>query len=102
MVNLDNAAFVSNKDLEEVLSASAASPEEVQAAVTINENARIRALKASFMILAAISLLAIFPATRLPSHRSGELAEEELERERIERGTSGDALTEPGGLEPAV
>ena len=43
-------------------------------AVAINEDARRRALQASFLIVAAISLLAIFPASRLPRYVPGELS----------------------------
>jgi hypothetical protein len=38
----------------------------VEEAVAINEDARVRALRASFLIVAGISLLSIFPAARLP------------------------------------
>ena len=65
-VNLDNVNFVTNTHLKEVLSRTTATPEEVDDAVRINEAARLRALQDSFLILAGIALLAIFPATGLP------------------------------------
>jgi len=65
-VNLDNVNFVPNTHLKEVLSRTTATSQGVDEAVAINQEARLRALKASFLILAGISLLAIFPATRLP------------------------------------
>ena len=47
-------------------------------AVLINASARLRALKATFLIVAAISLLSIFPSLRLPGYTPGELEVEEL------------------------
>ncbi len=66
-VNLDNINFVSNEQLKGSLSATPATPEQVDAAVLINTAARLRALKATFLILAVIALLAVFPALRLPN-----------------------------------
>jgi MFS family permease len=67
-VNLDNVNFVSNAQLESVLSETTATPEQVAEAVRINEVMRLRALKAAFLILAAIALLGIFPALGLPKY----------------------------------
>ena len=67
-VNLDNVNFVSNDQLEEVLSQTTATDEQVAQAVAINETARLRALRASFLILGAIALLAIFPSFGLPDY----------------------------------
>jgi predicted MFS family arabinose efflux permease len=72
-VNLDNINFVSNAQLDDVLAATTATPEQVTEAVRINEETRLQALKASFLILAAISLLAIFPSRGLPSYMPGEV-----------------------------
>jgi len=72
-VSLDNINFVSNDHLQETLSTTTATPEQVTAAVALNEEARLRALKAAFIILAAIALLAIFPARGLPSYTPGEV-----------------------------
>jgi hypothetical protein len=36
-------------------------------------------LKASFLILAGLSLLAIFPATRLPNYVEGEIPDEDAD-----------------------
>ena len=65
-VNLDNVNFVTNDHLKNVLSRTTATQEQIDEAVAINQESRLRALKASFLILAGIALLAIFPATRLP------------------------------------
>ena len=72
-VNLDNINFVSNDQLDETLIATSATPEQVDEAVRINTDARLRSLKASFLVLAAVALLAIFPAQGLPSYRPGEV-----------------------------
>ena len=72
-VNLDNINFVSNAQLKTVLETTTATTEQVDEAVRINEDGRLRALKASFLILAAISLLAIFPAAGLPKYNPAEV-----------------------------
>ncbi len=72
-VNLDNVNFVTNDQLETVLSETAATPDEVAEAVGINETARVRALKASFLILAGFALVAIVPAMGLPAYAPGEV-----------------------------
>ena len=64
--NLDNVNFVTNAHLKEVLGQTTATPEQVDEAVAIYQEARLRALRASFLILAGMALLAIFPASRLP------------------------------------
>jgi hypothetical protein len=58
--------------------ATSATPKQVETAVAINEDARLRALRASFLIVGAISLLAIFPASRLPRYVPGELSAEDI------------------------
>jgi len=72
-VNLDNINFVSNDQLLETMGSTSASQEQVAEAVQINVLARLRALKASFLILAAIALLAIIPALGLPNYVPGEV-----------------------------
>src|SRR5690606_23442691 len=71
-VNLDNVNFVTNEQLDDVLAQTTATPEQVVEAVEITENARLRALRASFLILACLALLAIFPAKGLPDYAPGE------------------------------
>ena len=39
----------------------------------INSDARLRALKIGLLIMSLLSLLAIFPASRLPNHKPGEI-----------------------------
>lgn len=72
-VDLDNVNFITNDQLETVLAETTATPEQVAEAVQINEGARLRALKSSFLILAAISLLALVPALGLPRYVPGEI-----------------------------
>lgn len=74
-VNLDNTNFVTNDHLEGVLAETGASAEEVDEAVRINEEARLRALQISLLGLALLALLAIVPATRLPDKGMDELPE---------------------------
>ena len=74
----DDVDFVTNDDLRRVFGATAATPEQVEEAVAINEDARLRALRASFLIVAGISLLSIFPAARLPKYVPGELSAEDI------------------------
>jgi hypothetical protein len=67
-VNLDEINFITNDQLDDVMAQTTATPEEINTAVQINEMARLRALRASFLILAAFALLAIFPALGLPDY----------------------------------
>ncbi|HYO88564.1 MAG TPA: MFS transporter [Candidatus Limnocylindrales bacterium] len=72
-INLDNIDFVSNDRLDEVLAEANATPEQVATAQQINEEARLRALKISFLVLSTLSLLAIFPANGLPGKKLSEV-----------------------------
>ncbi|HET8994065.1 MAG TPA: MFS transporter [Rhodococcus sp. (in: high G+C Gram-positive bacteria)] len=72
-VDLDDVNFVSNDQLREVLSETSASPAVVDAAVQINTDARLRALKTGLLILAGISAVAILPASRLPAYKPDEI-----------------------------
>jgi MFS family permease len=70
--------FVTNTELRNEVGATSATPQQVDDAVAINEDARLDALRASFLIVAGISLLSIFPATRLPKYVPGELSAEDI------------------------
>jgi MFS family permease len=72
-VPLDNVNFVSNDDLRAVLERTDADEAQVEAAVVLNEEQRLRTLRFGFLILAGISLLAAIPASRLPRYRPGEI-----------------------------
>jgi predicted MFS family arabinose efflux permease len=72
-IDLDNITFVSNDRLLEVMERTSATPEQVEEAVRVNTEARLRALKIGLLIMAALSFLAILPAGRLPNYRPGEI-----------------------------
>src|SRR5699024_8496356 len=72
-VELDQVNFVSNAELDDVLSRTTATPEQVDAAVALNEEQRLRTLKIGFLVLAGISAAAALPASRLPNYRPGEI-----------------------------
>jgi len=72
-VDLDSPNFVSNDRLEEILAETDASPDQVAAAVALNEEARLAALRLGLLILAGVSAVAILPASRLPSYRPHEI-----------------------------
>jgi predicted MFS family arabinose efflux permease len=73
-VDLDNNVnFVSNDRLLAFLETTNATPEQVEQAVQINADARLRALKIGLLIMALLSVLAIFPASRLPKFKPGEV-----------------------------
>jgi MFS family permease len=74
----DEVDFVTDHELRSVLSATSATPDQVEETVAINESARLRALRASFLIVGGISLLSIFPAARLPQYVRGELSAEDI------------------------
>ncbi len=77
-INFDKIDFVTNDQLKAVLGQTSATPAEVDEAVLINASARLRALKATFLILAALSLLSILPSLRLPGYTPVELSVDEL------------------------
>jgi MFS family permease len=88
-VSLENANFVSNDQLRELLAGTNATESQTAEFVRINEEARLSALRAGLLVLAGISALAIVPAARLPRYRPGEIpdpstkpADETGERER--------------------
>lgn len=75
-VDFARTNFVSNARLKDVLTATSATPEQVDEAVRINAGARLRALKLSFLLLAGIALLMISPVGRLPDYVRGAAARE--------------------------
>lgn len=72
-INLDNVDFVSNAQLEAILSETTATPAELAEAIQINEENRLRALRAAFLILAALAVVGLLPATGLPNYAPGEI-----------------------------
>lgn len=65
--------FISNDDLRVTLEQTTATPEQVDAAVALNEEERLRTLKLGFLILAGLSAVAAIPASRLPKYRPEEI-----------------------------
>ena len=75
-IDLDRVNFVSNDQLKSVLDEQTdATPAEVDAAVALNEEARLNALKLGLLILSGVSAIAIVPASRLPRYLPGEIPE---------------------------
>ena len=72
-VNLTNLTFFSDEQLKERLGATTATPEQMKEALSINAEARTRALKTGFIVLCGMALLAIFPCSWLPDYRPGEV-----------------------------
>lgn len=74
-VDLDQVNFTSNDDLREVLAGTSATQAQVDTAVRINSEVRLRTLRFGFLILAAVSALAVLPAGRLPRFAPGTIPE---------------------------
>lgn len=72
-VDLSSINFVSNDNLQAALAATSATAEQVDAALHLNTDARLWALKVGLLIMAGVALLAIFPAGRLPDYLPGEV-----------------------------
>src|SRR5215468_672111 len=67
-VDLDNINFVNNDRLRDVMARTTATPAQVEEAVRVNTEARLRALKIGLLIMAGLALLTIIPAGRLPNY----------------------------------
>ncbi len=91
-INFDQIDFISNDQLKEVLSRTSVAPEQVDEAVAVNAEARLRALRGTFLLLAALSLLALIPSTRLPDYKPGELSAEDIVAERKPKPARAKAL----------
>lgn len=72
-ISFSEVDFMTNDQLELALGQSTATETEIATAIEINEEARLRSLQWSLLGLAAISALAIVPATRMPAHIAGNL-----------------------------
>jgi len=73
-MELDTVDFIDNDELEAVLEQeTTATDAQIKEAVRINTDARLRALKISFQVLAGLALLGIIPAGGLPPYRRGEI-----------------------------
>ncbi|MFD6054196.1 MFS transporter [Agromyces sp. NPDC060279] len=72
-VDLDQVNFISNDELREKFTETDASVEQIDAAVAINEEERLRTLRMGFLVLAGLSLVAALPASRLPRYTPEEI-----------------------------
>ena len=66
-INLDQVNFVPNDQLVVTLENTSATKAQIDEAIRINTEARLRALRTSLLVLAGLSLLAIIPAGRMPN-----------------------------------
>lgn len=78
-VNFDNTNFITSDQLAGVLEERGATAEEIDAAVEIYEDARLRALRTTLMFLALMALLALVPAGKMPDFREPDLTVEDEE-----------------------
>jgi MFS family permease len=78
-VNFDNVQFITSDQMVATLEDKGATPAEVDAAVEVYEDARLRSLRTTLMFLAALSLLALVPAGKMPDFREPDLTAEDEE-----------------------
>jgi riboflavin transporter FmnP len=76
-VDLDNITFVNNDRLRSVMERTTATPQQVQEAVRVNTEARLRALKIGLLLMAGLALLAVIPAGQLPNYLPGDIPSDE-------------------------
>lgn len=69
----DESTFISNDDLREAFEATGATQSQIDAAVEVNENARLDSMRLGLLLLAGISAVAAIPASRLPNYRPHEI-----------------------------
>ncbi|MGJ0203015.1 MFS transporter [Leucobacter sp. gxy201] len=72
-VQLDEVNFISNDELRAKFAETSATYAQIDAAVQINEEQRLRTLKLGFLVLAGLSAIAALPASRLPRYRPEEI-----------------------------
>jgi predicted MFS family arabinose efflux permease len=93
-LNLDSINFVSNDRLRGIMERTTATPAQIEEAVRVNTESRLRALKIGLLIMACVSLLVIIPAGRLPNYKPGEIPANPPPRtvtpEELEQGFEGD------------
>jgi MFS family permease len=94
-IDLDSINFVSNDRLRTIMERTAATPEQVEEAIHVNADARLRALKIGLVIMACVSFLVILPAGHLPNYRPGEIPANPpphpVSPAELEQGFEGDA-----------
>jgi hypothetical protein len=67
--------FISDADLQAALDQADVSEETATAALEANQQARLDGLRAALVVLALISLLALFAARRIPTQQPGSTPE---------------------------
>ena len=72
-VDLNSINFVSNDNLRATLERTDATPEQVDEAVALNSDARLRSLRLGLLVLASLCALAILPASMLPGYKREEI-----------------------------
>jgi len=72
-VNPANLNFMTDAQVTTRLAETIATTAEVEKALQINAEARIRALKIGFMVMSGLALLAIVPCSWLPDYKPGEI-----------------------------
>ena len=72
-VDLDSINFVSNDQLRTALEQTSANSAQVEEAVRVNTESRLRALKIGLLILAGLAMTASIPAGHLPDYIPGEI-----------------------------
>lgn len=75
-LDLGNINFIRNDQLQERLAQTSATADQVEEAVRINTQSRLRALKIGFLVLSGLALFAILPCGWLPDYRPGEVPPE--------------------------
>ncbi len=76
-LNLESINFVSNDNLRALLEKrGGATPAQIDKAVRINTEVRLRALRTGFYVMAGLSLLALIPSGVLPSYRRQEIPQD--------------------------
>lgn len=72
-IDLNSINFVSNNNLRDRLEKAEIPEAKISEAVKINTDERLKALRIGLLILACISALAIFPASRLPNYKPDDI-----------------------------
>jgi len=91
-LDLDSINFLSNDRLLSVMQRTTATPAQVEEAVRVNSEARLRALKIGLLIMAAVAALAMIPASRLPAYRPGEIPDGPPSRNTAKRKEEDEAV----------
>ena len=72
-VDLENITFLSNDRLLSTLQRTTATPEQVEAAVRVNVESRLAALKMVLLLMAGVALLLILPSRLLPDYKPDDI-----------------------------